>query len=377
MRLSLAIDAVGTKHSGGATVLTDVLTAAAADARFDRVSVFCSPRGHRTFDLPLSNKIREIECGFSESSRICRLWRSQFRLPSEVLKLGADVLLCMSGIGSAGQHIPHVTFVQQSLPFSPEALARISTFERLRMGVMWRAMKRSCTSSRQVIVQTPTMRRRVAEVFGIPSAQITVALPAVDDLPEPVEPSKRLAAMRETQPTLRLLYVGNQSAYKNVTFVIGAMRELRTGLPGLKIFLTWPADHPACRMEGVVGLGYLRGAELREAYELATVLVMPSLVETVGLPMLEAMNAGTPVVAADRPYAHDVCEDAAVFFDPLDVGDLTGKVLAVLGDERLRDQLVQRGQDVIRKRRSEKPYERMLDIVANAAAGRGQIELSR
>jgi glycosyltransferase involved in cell wall biosynthesis len=183
--------------------------------------------------------------------------------------------------------------------------------------------------------------------------------------------------MRETQPTLRLLYVGNQSAYKNVTFVIGAMRELRAGLPSLKLFLTWPVDHPACRMEGVVGLGYLRGAELREAYELATVLVMPSLVETVGLPMLEAMSAGTPVVAADRPYAHDVCEDAAVFFDPLDVGDLTGKIFAVLGDERLRDKLVQSGQDVIRKRRSAKPYERMLDIVANAAAGRGQIELSR
>jgi len=53
-----------------------------------------------------------------------------------------------------------------------------------------------------------------------------------------------------------------------------------------------------------VGIGQLKTGSLRRVYELATVLVQPSLTETVGLPMLEAMSVGTPVLAADRPYAH-------------------------------------------------------------------------
>src|ERR1039458_8562563 len=105
MGLNLAVEAVGNKHSGGATVLKDVLSAAIADRRFARVSVFCSPRDCRIFDLPFSDKVREIECRSSENSRIYRLWWLENRLPSEVKKYQADVLLCMGGIGSAGQHL--------------------------------------------------------------------------------------------------------------------------------------------------------------------------------------------------------------------------------------------------------------------------------
>ena len=369
MTLNLAIDAVGAKHSGGATVLTDLLPAATTDCRFAQLLVFCSPRDRRIFGLPASMKVREIECPFSEASRMYRLWWLENRLPFELRRCGADVLLCMEGMGSAGR-LPHITFIQQSLPFCSDIVARLGTLERLRMGVILRAMERSCKSSRRVIVQTPTMLRRVAETFRIPSARITVALPTVSDLPNPVTPSNRLATMRDTKVGLRLLYVGNESPYKNVSFLIGAMGRLRACLPDVTLFLTWPPEHLACRVEGVVGLGYLRGAELREAYELATALVMPSLVETVGLPMFEAMNVGTPVLAANRPYAHDVCEDTAIFFDPLDLEDFVGKVLRLLADECLRMDLSCRGHKLIEKRRSERPYERILDVVAEVASAR-------
>jgi glycosyltransferase involved in cell wall biosynthesis len=114
---------------------------------------------------------------------------------------------------------------------------------------------------------------------------------------------------------------------------------------------------------------------LREAYELATALIMPSFVETVGLPMLEAMNVGTPVLAANRPYAHDVSEDAALFFDPVDVSDLTSKVSALLSDKCVRENLVRKGRDLLRRRQSERPYTRMLDIVAAAASSPIQAEV--
>jgi len=374
MGLHLAIDAVGVKHSGGARVLLDVLGAAIHDARFREVSVFCSPRADRRFDISIGSKIREIECGLAERNRLYRLWWLEHRLPSEVRRCGADVLLCMSGIGSAGGRLPHVTIIQQPLPFFPECLTGMGPFERLRMGVILRAMSRSCKSARRVIVQTPTMLKRVAEAFGMAEERITAILPAVSDFPELQILSDRLAPMRETRAGSRLLYVGNQSAYKNVGLLVGQMKRLRARLPNLKLFLTWPPDHPACREEGVIGLGYLNRDELRETYELATALVMPSLVETVGLPMLEAMNLGTPVLAADRPYAHDICEDAALFFDPLDPSDLANKVLGLLDDECLRRNLISMGRCVARKRSSERPYERMLDILASVVSVQVQKE---
>jgi glycosyltransferase involved in cell wall biosynthesis len=166
-----------------------------------------------------------------------------------------------------------------------------------------------------------------------------------------------------------VLYVGNQSGYKNVDTLLAAAESLSQRLPDLKVFLTWPVD---CRVQrrsrNAVCLGYLEGGALTEAYRLADLFVMPSLVETVGLPLLEAMNAGVPIVAADRPYAHEICDDAAVFFDPFDVKALETSIEALLGDNVMRAEFAKRGRALACQRRAMRPYGRMLDAAVRAAA---------
>jgi glycosyltransferase involved in cell wall biosynthesis len=118
----------------------------------------------------------------------------------------------------------------------------------------------------------------------------------------------------------------------------------------------------------------VRNAVLTEAYTLADLLIMPSLQETVGLPMLEAMNAGTPVLAADRPYAREICQDAASFFDPTDAGDLAFRIEALLADVSLRQALSRKGRDITLKRRTLEPYRKLLNVAAEAVvAFRGGI----
>ncbi len=140
----------------------------------------------------------------------------------------------------------------------------------------------------------------------------------------------------------RLLYVGNQSRYKNVMLIAQAV-ELPARLPGLSIFLTLPADHPFSRQQGFTGLGYLTGPELSEAYSRADALVLPSFQETVALPLLEAMSAGTPIIAADRPYAREMCGTAALFFDPWSPSSLASCIELVLTDPVLRTRMVTEG----------------------------------
>jgi glycosyltransferase involved in cell wall biosynthesis len=360
-KVKLAVEALGVKYGGGATVLSDLLSAAVADERIERVHVLCSPRRTRLFNFPSSPKIVEVECPFAEGNKLYRLWWLERRLPEELRQLGSNVLLCLSGCGTGGAAVPHLTMIQQSLPFSPEATKLGSLAGRLRMRGIRSAMRRSCRSSRSVIVQTQKMKDTLGSAFSLPSHRIKVITPCVRKVAAPEKPGDALARMRSVRSGFRVLYVGNQSAYKNVNLLVQAAESLRTRIPELSVFLTLPPDHPVNGRHGMDCLGYLSGPDLAEAYSLADAFVMPSLQETVGLPLLEAMDAGTPIIAADRPYAREVCGTAAVYCDPYDSSSLASHLEVVLTDSELRGKLISEGLRLTQLRRQARPYEQMLD----------------
>ena len=75
------------------------------------------------------------------------------------------------------------------------------------------------------------------------------------------------------------------------------------------------------------------------------------------------MSLGTPVLAADRPYAHDVTEEVALFFDPARAEDFADRAAQLLTDEGLRERLSVQGKELIEKRRQTRPYARMVERV--------------
>ncbi len=362
--MHLAVDAVGIKHSGGAVVLLDFLAIANLDERVSAITVFCSPTNVRRFELPRTAKISASEQARAEHHYLDRILWQQSLLGRHCREVGANVLLCMTGAGNAPAGLPHVTFVQQALPFAPEFAAVSTAQERVRMATIKRLMRSSCRSACRVIVQSPTMRDWTAAQLGLPRGQIEVVLPAVSALsavPAGGEP------LPGAGPGRRLLYVGSENRYKNVDVVLRGLAQVRAAVPEAELYLTWPQNHPAGQAPGVHCLGYLSREQLARAYGEAHLLVMPSLIETVGLPILEAMQAGVPVLAADRPYAHDIAEDAAVFFDPLSPADFAGHAVELLENGDLRSALIGKGLALAARRTQEQPYPRMLDIVLGCA----------
>ncbi|MFN2453697.1 MAG: glycosyltransferase [Pyrinomonadaceae bacterium] len=375
--MHLAVDALGIRHSGGASVLQAFLLAAVNDARIDRLTIFCSPGSERDFAFPASRKINACEQPLADRSRLYRLWWFERELPRCLERLRPDAVFCMSGAGQSPASVPQVTFIQQSLLFSQEAQRRFGFKDRLIISVLGQMSRRACQSSRKVLVQTPTMRSCVASAFGLDEQRVQYFLPGIAPVQPDTKSQTSLDVMRSVPEGLRLLYVGNQMPYKNIEVVAAAMQRIRRQLPGATLFLTWPENHPLTKIDGVVGCGYLTADALREAYHLATVLVMPSLVETVGLPMLEAMSVGTPVLAAARPYAHDICEQAAVFFDPLDSEDCAHKAIELLSDEPKRKELIACGLAVVKRRNESKPYEQMVDAVLDVVSGHaGEVRIA-
>ena len=93
----------------------------------------------------------------------------------------------------------------------------------------------------------------------------------------------------------------------------------------------------------VVFPGYVPGEELADFYRLAEVFVYPSLYEGFGLPVLEAMGCGVPVITSNISAMPEVAGDAAILVEPDNINDLAAAIDRVLADKTLRDNLIEKG----------------------------------
>ncbi|MEN8152248.1 MAG: glycosyltransferase family 1 protein, partial [Planctomycetota bacterium] len=175
-----------------------------------------------------------------------------------------------------------------------------------------------------------------------------------------------------------LLYVSSLNRFKRPDRVVEALAALRgEGFesPVLRLVGRADADDRArvegraaelgvtdlVRVEGVVGPG-----ELAMLYRGARALVYPSAVETFGLPPLEAMACGCPVVASNRTSVPEVCGDGALLVDPDDVPALAEALRRVLTDEDLRSGLVERGFANVSRFTWERAAEETLRVLREA-----------
>ena len=151
-----------------------------------------------------------------------------------------------------------------------------------------------------------------------------------------------------------LLYVGRSDPYKNLVPLIESFARLRTErFPDLTLRIVGPPDprypEPEQRAvelgvrEAITWDGYLSDAELVAAYQQAKLLVFPSSYEGFGLPIIEAMACGTPVVCSDRSSLPEIAGGAAELFDVADETSLDEAVTRVLESEPVRRDLIRSG----------------------------------
>jgi len=145
-------------------------------------------------------------------------------------------------------------------------------------------------------------------------------------------------------------YVGNAYPHKN----LGAFIPLSARFPDVRFVLVGKRDHFYRRLReeaesagarNIVFAGFVPDSGLTELYRNAAGYVFPSLYEGFGLPPLEAMRFGTPVIAADRGSLPEILGDAAIYFDPDDPDSLADRVDSVLKDRELVAELSRKGKE--------------------------------
>ena len=345
--MRLAFDTVGARFGGTAVVARDVVTASLSCPDVDHVTVFATARPERQFDFPAHPRLEVVDRGRVSSSGTARIVWQLGALRAEVKKRRVDLLVGLAN-GAVGGATPTAVFLQQALPFAGDVLAREPLATRARMLMIRELMRASARRAVAVGVQTQAMREAVVHQFGLASSQVHVFMP-----PAPTFPAATPVAALDAAPRgRRVLCVGTNLTYKNVELARTATRLAEAAL-----FAT--ADMPG-----------LSRSELRAAYESCDALVMPSRCESLGLPLLEGMRLGIPIVALDRPYAREVCGDAAVYA-PDDAPAMAAKLHDLLADAGLRARLVAAGHERVEQLDRAKGYEAMVRTFVHAAGLRG------
>lgn len=172
-------------------------------------------------------------------------------------------------------------------------------------------------------------------------------------------------------PAEYVLFVGGNGRRKNRRGAIEAFDLLRQGRDCTHdLVLVGPGEKlidergVAAASDAVHDLGFVDRPTLRVAYERADAFLFPSLAEGFGVPPLEAMASGTPVVASDRPCLPEVLGDAAHFVDPTAPAAIAEGLDRVLSDAAYAESLVERGRERARRFTWDRAADRFVDLFA-------------
>jgi len=218
------------------------------------------------------------------------------------------------------------------------------------------ATRLSVLRAAAVIVPSHSAASDLDATLHPPAAKVHVTYEGVDAAFQPADEAT-VAALRERYglPPGYLLSLGTLEPGKNRAVLVEALRRLAAAGRDVHLAVAGQSgwgDDPSLSDATLTGrvhrLGYVPQADLPALYSGASVFVFPSLHEGFGLPVLEAMACGTPVVTSDRSSLPEVADDAALLVDPTDAAALTTAVASLLDDgvrsSRLRESGIERAK---------------------------------
>ncbi len=206
-------------------------------------------------------------------------------------------------------------------------------------------------SNDQIITPTEYTKNDLIKFSHIPADKITVTYESADVVSTALTPYK--------QPFKRfILYVGQQSDYKNIRRLGDAHQNLLKKYPDLGLILVGRKNTSVLQNEAyftsknyknILFTGFIENTQRDWLFKEAAAYVFPSLMEGFGLPGLEAMGYGAPVVSSNATCLPEVYGEAAYYFNPYDTEDIERAINKVLADETLRSDLIKKGYEQLKK----------------------------
>ncbi|HEY6232535.1 MAG TPA: glycosyltransferase family 1 protein [Pyrinomonadaceae bacterium] len=260
----------------------------------------------------------------------------------------------------------HVQFTAPPLSPCPVVVSiHDLSFEHLPQTFKWRSRKqlritvrRSAREAAQVIALSKHARQDLIETYGLPPEKVTAIPLAAADHFRPINDDEELQRVRQTYGIVGeyILSVGAIQPRKNLSRLVEAYSRLRRATPEgnlPKLVLagkcSWLYEETLRIIrelqvsDSVILTGYVPDSDLPGLYSGALCFVYPSYFEGFGLPPLEAMKCGVPVIVGNQTSLPEVVGDAGLLVDPFDAEAIAGAIDRVIHDSNLRAELGRKG----------------------------------
>lgn len=357
--MKVAIDIRRSTDFGVGTYIRNIVRALSRLDRQNRYYLIGSP--HKASEIgPLPANFHSISFNEPDDSA-----RGYFAFRTTVRRLECDVV-----------HIPHLFWIPRALPCPYvmtvhdvlEHMARARGQSDMRRSLHFHMTRRVLRGAARIFAVSQFTKSELEKLFGIPGRRIETVYNAIDERflrGHASEADHEFIAQRYQVNYPFLLYAGRISPHKNLVRIIEAFSALKAALgkdalyPDLKLIIIGDelSKHPDLRRTVIKSgvhndvrfLGFVPIEVLRIFYDEAKVFVFPSLYEGFGLPPLEAMAHGTPVVTSNTSSLPEVVGNAAVLVNPENVFEIMRAIHRVLVDQELREKMKRRSSEQLKR----------------------------
>jgi len=346
MRIGVDATALYGRYGGVEYSLWNLLCALGAENTRDEYRVFIPrdgppPAQLRAFDA----RWRFIRLPFRGDEKLRRILWQQTILPSLLKREKCDLLHAPTYVAPLRASLPVVLTVYDLIAIAHPQFA--TPANRKHYGVM---LPQSIARASRIIAPSENVKWEISLRFPDAAKRTRVVPLGVEPIffGEPSTPALEEVRARYNLPEKYLLFVGNFEPKKNLRNVLRALENLPDAPPlvvagGMR---AWP-EYEVGSTPRVHSIGYVARRDLPALYAQCAAFVFPSLAEGFGLPVLEALACGAPVVtSAEVPLPH--LGNAAVICDAHSPASIAAAVRGVLGDETERARLKNAGQDYAR-----------------------------
>ncbi len=351
-----------TPNRGGVkTYLLNLLDGLLSLDEEKRITLLCSKQNKHLFDRHLNSKnaVQREVLPLKGDQPILRVFFDQVVVPLYCRQYSDAVLLSQASMSSLASPLPEVVIIQ--IPLSVRSIrnsvppeADITSwsqriyYDAMLPATLWRAD--------EVIAVSDHLRKEIISSHPWAASRVRTVHEGVNLSSFLSDSQDEGGGPRQESPYL--LFVSTLFPYKRADQAIRAFARAAKRMDRDELRLKLAGKDPGhesqrlgkiAREEGVLDRIDLLGAvphdDMPALYRGASVLLFPSTVETFGLPVLEAMAAGTPVIASNRMSVPEIVGDAGIIVDPDETDDFTDAICRLLGDKSLREEFIETGKE--------------------------------
>ena len=333
--MKILINGSNLSVGGGLTVGLGVVTSI-YELYLEHKFVIVLPSDTSLYSFKTTQNIQIVRLNSFDDTVLGKI-RLQNKLKKLVKKHKCDKILSLSNYAIASKlpqtlflHWPYAVYAEK------EIWEKMSFFNKWKRKVRLWKLNQTLSYANQLVVQTEVMKKRVEKSLHYSgSVEVIPSTSGFSGKEKNKMAHKVIAALKKEGNRL-FLCLNEYYEHKNLEVLLELGSILKKENSNIRFIITLNPSKVSQRFitaienkglhDIILNVGRVERSETYELYDASDALFFPSLIESFGIPLVEAMEVGIPIYTSDRDFAHTVCGDYATYFDPLDVNDIFRKI---------------------------------------------------